>query len=361
MPPAESPHPSSVSAHFREQAGYCRHLGSAFTAALCEVMAHDLEAGGPVASLVGDWTGNPLKDALALRLCGALHYAVLTNASPELKGIYPKFESDWDMGKVWPHARSYLSENEGAVQTFIQSPPQTNETRRSIALLPGFLKIAAQFDKPLNLLELGASAGLNQNWDQFNYQTASWSRSGNSSVMVDTDWHGPAPDHLHIEINVAKRAACDQNPLNIQDADAATRLRAYTWPDQPKRLARFDAAVDLARRMKTQVEKADAAEWLKKQLAQRPEGMTTVVYHSVFLQYPPADVIGEIMTSIETAGINTSDNAPLAWLCFEPEGLFTGSRASPRMITRLQTWPGGDASIFGYSDGHATVFNANEQ
>ncbi|MEO1476160.1 MAG: DUF2332 domain-containing protein, partial [Pseudomonadota bacterium] len=314
----------------------------------------DLESGGPVASLVGDWPSNPSKDALALRLCGALHHAVLTGAAPDLRAAYPEAAAEWDIAKVWPLAKRYFEDTEDTVGAFIKSPPQTNETRRSIALLPGFLKIATAFNKPLKLLELGASAGLNQNWDRFNYRTASWQRDGASKVIVNTDWRGPAPSHLDAQIDIASRAACDQNPLDIHDVDAALRLRSYTWPDQASRLARFDAAVAIAREMNTRVEKADAADWLKTQLKTRPEGQTTVVYHSVFLQYPPPDIIQDIMATIEAAGRSANDASPLAWLCFEPEGLFDGPRTSPRLITRLQTWPGGESETLSYSDGHAT-------
>ncbi|MEO0883809.1 MAG: DUF2332 family protein [Pseudomonadota bacterium] len=351
--------PEAIIDHFREQAAFCKHLGSPFTAALCELMANDLKAAGPVATLVDDWPTNPLKDALALRLCGALHHAALTDASPELAAAYPKSEAAWDMDTLWPFAQEHLTDAENKVREFLQFPPQTNETRRAIALLPGFLQIAAMFGKPLNLLELGASAGLNQNWEKFNYQTAAWQRSGSSDVIVDTDWRGPAPDALDQDIEIAARAACDQNPLNIHDIDATTRLKSYTWPDQLDRLKRFDAAVSLAREMDTTVEKADAAEWVRRKLGNLPPGQTTIVYHSVFLQYPPRDVIQDIITAIETAGINTTEAAPLAWLCFEPEGLFQAKRAEPRMITRLQTWPGGQTRNLSYSDGHATFVDSS--
>ena len=59
--------------HFTEQARWCEDLGSPFTAALLRKFAEDFKANGPVADICADWTGNPRKDALGLRLAGALH------------------------------------------------------------------------------------------------------------------------------------------------------------------------------------------------------------------------------------------------------------------------------------------------
>ena len=77
LPPTEE----EIVAHFREQAVFCGGLGSAFMEHLCEVMADDIEAGGPVAALVAGWPTNPRRDALSLRIAGYLHHSVLTGAA----------------------------------------------------------------------------------------------------------------------------------------------------------------------------------------------------------------------------------------------------------------------------------------
>ena len=58
--------------HFAEQAGWCEDLGSPFMAALLRKFAEDFDSGGPVFEICNDWSGNPRKDALGLRLGGAL-------------------------------------------------------------------------------------------------------------------------------------------------------------------------------------------------------------------------------------------------------------------------------------------------
>lgn len=349
---------SKIVDHFVEQAKWCDELGSPFTAELLKRFALDFEAGGPIADLCRDWPTNPRKDALGLRLTGALHYAVLSEDAPDLAALYPAQTPDWDMDRVWPVARDWLAANMADVRAFLQSPPQTNETRRSIILLPGFCKLVHQFGEPLHLLELGASAGLNQNWDRFNYQTASWQRSGESDVTIRTDWRAPVPEHHDVDIQVASRAACDLNPVDLSDPDQAMRLKSYTWPDQDERLSRLDAAIRLAQESDTRVEQADALAWLSERLANRPKSGLTVIYHSVFLIYPPREVIAAIMDTIRAAGETATDAAPLAWLSYESEALFGGDRASPKMRARLETWPGGHVETYAESDGHVTYVDA---
>lgn len=340
--------------HFAEQAGWCRDLGSPFMAALLSKFAEDLSSGGPVKAICHDWPGNPRKDAVGLRLAGALHYAVLSGKAPDLAKTYPAAMPNWDIDAVWRQAQPWLETNVEWVREFLKSPPQTNETRRAIALLPGFLHLAATYHLPMHLLELGASAGLNQRWDRFTYDGGSWQRAGASPVTVSTIWNGPEPDHLDAAPIIASRAACDLNPIDVSDPAAYLRLKSYTWPDQAGRLARLDAAADLARQMGVRVEKADAVDWLSERLKNRPSQGLTVVYHSVFLMYPSNEDVENIINLIEQTGQTATREAPLAWLCFEPESLFGGDRSSPRMQTRLQTWPSGETMVLAESDGHAT-------
>jgi len=345
---------SKIIDHFAEQARWCEELGSPFTAALLRYFASDFEAGGPVFTLCSDWPTNPRKDALGLRLVGALHYVVLAEQAPDLAALYPAKNPNWDIEEIWPIARAWLAENVDYIRAFLQSPPQTNETRRSIILLPGFLKLAARFGQPLHLLELGASAGLNQNWDRFNYATTTWQKPGQRDVTITTDWRAPVPDHLDADIVVESRAACDLNPVNLTDPAQVLRLKSYTWPDQTERLNRLDAAIRLAQDSGTKVEQADALSWLRARLADRPKTGVTVIFHSVFLIYPPREVIAEIMALIRSAGALATPAAPLAWLSYESEALFGGDRTSPRMRARLETWPGGTVETYAESDGHVT-------
>jgi len=340
--------------HFAEQARFCEIYGSPFMARLLEALGVDLAAGGPTARLVGEWPRSPRTDALAVRLAGALHAAVLSGREPALAAEYPAASPAWDIARVWPLARDFLVREHDWVARFLGSAPQTNETRRTIALLAGFLWLAARHDRELELLEIGASAGMNLHWDRFAYRTAGW-RWGDGDVQISTEWTGPAPP-LDAVPRIRSRAACDLNPIELRDPAERLRLRAYVWADQAERLARFDAAAALAVAHGVQVERADAAEWLEARLPQRSPDALTVVYHSVFYQYPRLGTRQRIARAIEQAG--ERGPAPLAWLRLEPEAVLGGPRDSVRFVVDLVTWPGGERRTLAITDGHGNFVTA---
>lgn len=348
---------ADVLAHFNEQATFCEFYGSRFTGQLIRRFAEDLEAGGPVAALVGDWRTNPRADALALRLAGALHAAALEGRDASLAELYPLARAEWSMDDVWPVARAFLKRERDWAADFITSAPQTNEVRRSIALLAGFLTFAKDWRGAIDALEIGASAGLNLHWDRFHYRTEGWTWGGDSPVVIDTNWSGVAPP-TEAQPNIRHRAACDLNPLDINDPAQLLRLRSYIWPDQPDRLARFDGAVALAQQAQVKVERADAATWLKQKLNERARDAATIVYHSIFLQYPPREARAAIVGAIQEAGEAATKDAPLAWVRLEPEALTDGVRDSVRMVVDLTTWPGGERRVLAYTDGHVRAVHA---
>jgi hypothetical protein len=111
---------------------------------------------------------------------------------------------------------------------------------------------------------------------------------------------------------------------------------------------------------RVRVERADAAEWLADRLARRSPDAATIVYHSVFLQYPPRDKRKAIADAIETAGALATPKAPLAWLRFEPEAMFGGPRESVRFLVDIVTWPGAERRALAITDGHARSVSADE-
>jgi hypothetical protein len=228
-----------------------------------------------------------------------------------------------------------VEEHRNHIRTFLSSAPQTNEVGRSGVLVGGFLQIAEETGLPLRLLEIGASAGLNAVWDRYHYQlgAADWG-DRQSAVRIAPHWEGPLPP-LDAPVQVIERFACDMAPVDLEDPAQRLRLKAYVWADQRERLSRLESAIGLARLHGPRVERADAADWVRAKLQEPVKASATVLYHSIMWQYLPAETRADIRASLQRAGDQTTDAAPLAWLRFEP----SHSESWPEL--RLTLWPGG--------------------
>jgi hypothetical protein len=324
---------AAVPAAFRQQIDWCDRLGSPFTARLLERLLRDIDDGGPAAALVAGWPGDPVADALPLRLAGALHALVLAGTAPDLASCYPPRAADGP-DLLGPALRGAVTEHAGFLRGFLASPPQTNEVGRAAVLLGGFLQVAAATGLPLSLLEIGASAGLNLVWDRYRYRlgSADWG-DPHSRVLLAPEWRGSLPP-LDAPVIVAERAACDVAPIDLEDEAQRLRLRAYVWADQVERLARLDGAVAVARRAGHRVEAADAATWLRAKLARLPAGRATVLFHSIMWTYLSAPDRAAIAETAARAGEAATAAAPFAWLRFELQH----PDAPPEL--RLTLWPG---------------------
>lgn len=340
---------SALADHFRVQGDWCRRLGSPFTDALMQRAADDIEAGGIVATVTSGWDPNPKRDAVGLRLAGALHAAVLEARDAGLAAVYPAPDRSWEIAHVWPAAERFLRENADWVRDFLKSPPQTNEVGRAGAFAPAFMWLANGAPQPFHMMELGASAGLNMNWDQFRFAHPAWNRHAGDGPLIPTVYTGAAP--VWRDIGIVARSACDVAPLDVADAGTATRLQAYVWPDQFDRMERLRAAIELARAAPWRVEKADAADWLERRLADELPVGTTVIYHSIFLQYPPVEARQAMIAAIEAAGARATAERRLAWICFEPEAILGGPEDSNRIVIQARVWSGDGAQTLELGEG----------
>lgn len=327
------------------QGGICAQMGSPFSGAVARAIVADIVSGGAFAALAEPFADRDVRgqldDATALRFLGGLHYLVLKGEAPELAALYPPASAAPDQAQLDRLVAATARGHRQSLAAFVTSPPQTNEVNRSVCLAPGFLIVARRTELPLRCLEIGASAGLNQNWDRYRYELGAAGAWGDprSPVRLGAEWSGANPP-FEVEAKVAERRGCDQNPIDVRDPDQAFRLKSYVWPDQAERLARLDGAIALAHQHPTCSEKADAAAWVRAH-AHAAAGVATVLYHSVVWQYLPTETQAAVAAAIQAAGESATKNAPFAWLRMEPN---PANLAAP-MELRLTFWPGGGESL----------------
>jgi len=287
----------------RRQAAWCAADGSPLYGVLLEKAAHDLEVSGPVRDVLEGFEDEPGTAAVALRLMAAVHRLVLDDTLPELARHYPSTGGEGDPHTIWPLFRQALIDHRDEIRALVAHRCQTNEVGRSAALLGGFLEVARQTQRPLRILELGASAGLNLRWDRYRYASAegAWGDPGSKVVFAH---HFDVPPPMRTNARVAERKGCDLNPIDPTSEDGRLTLRASIWPDQLGRLALLDAALEMAADAPVKVEPVDAVSFLQRELARRTPEMATVVFHSVFMQYLPELDRARVTELIAGAGVH---------------------------------------------------------
>lgn len=324
---------------FRDQARSCRTLGSPFTAALCEVLADGLDpAQGAAAQKVLGWPGNPSSkaDSVPLRLCGGLHALVLTGQSPDLAACYAARDPDPTT------VLTALSQHAPFLTDWLDQTPQTNEVARAGAIIPAARFAASLYPLPLDALELGASAGLNLNFGRFVLDPGGRGAT-DGGVTLTPDWQGDLPDQ---PIAVAQGQGVDLHPLDpVRDG---LRLQAYCWADQPDRMARLRAALDLARQYPPQVSAGDAGEWLAAALQHPRTGRLTFVYHTIAAQYFPRATRDACEAALQRAAAAATSDAPLAHFGMEADGAGDGAGLQLRLWDgTLRAWTLGRADFHG--------------
>jgi hypothetical protein len=321
------------------QSRACRAMGSELNAVILQHAADDWREGGAVRNLMAPWADldpqGQFDAATPLRLIGALHELALAGADPALSAAYDALDAE----AVWAAARPAMVRHAARLATFMAHEPQTNEVRRSICLLGGFLEIARATGLPLRCFEIAASAGLNLSWDRYKFRMgeATWG-DPDAAVAMDTDWTGPPP-RVDATLRVVERAACDRRPTDLADAEQRRRLLAYIWADQTERLARARAAIEVAVAHGVQVEAADAVDWTRARVAPQL-GAATVLSHSVFWQYMPAASQTKLAELIAAIGARAAPDAPFAWLRMEPN-----PQNMLGMQVRLTLWPEGTERV----------------
>src|SRR5687768_16137365 len=161
---------------FRGQARRCRDLGSALYADLLERAARDIEANGPCWEALAGYAPDPESpaDLAALRFMAAVHRLVLEGRASDLAAHYGDPASPSEA--TWRALRDVVATERAAIRARLGDAVQTNEVGRCRALVGGFLEVARTTGRPLRLVELGCSAGLNLRWDHYRYETprATW-------------------------------------------------------------------------------------------------------------------------------------------------------------------------------------------
>lgn len=322
---------------FTNQIEYCRSNGAPITGLIVEAIIGALDESSELGRRVLGWEGNPLADALPLRVAGGFHALHLAGKHSQLSAIYNG--DDQAAADAEQIIAQTIASDEAALLPWLNSPPQTNEAGRSSSYIAGLLWLTAQGLPPrYELLEIGSSAGLNLMIDRYHYDLGGV-RVGpdHAPLSFKPEWEGPPPPDVPFAFDSIR--GCDIAPVDLADPAQARRLTAFIWPEHTVRFDRMKTAIALVNEQPPQLEGASADDWMISELAKpQKEGVTRVLVHSIVWQYIPKTGRDRISQAMEAAGAKATAERPLVWLSLE------ANRETYRHELIVRHWPQADGA-----------------
>lgn len=307
-------------------------------------LADDFEQGGSplYGRLAREHADDPLVDAicgdgkphwdLPLRLFGGVHYLVLSGRVPD----------------AWDAFGATLAAHRAWLERFVaEQPVQTNEVQRAWALLPAFL--TASDGRPIDLVELGPSAGLNLQWDRYRYRYGdrTWGADDADLELSGEAEGGPPAALLARDAVVRDRLGIDRTPVDVGTEEGALLLASFVWADQEHRLERLGRAIEVLRRDPPRLVTGDYVRLLPRVLAERDLDVLTVVFHSVSEAYLARADRERVRAAVAADG----ERGSLAHVSLEFAE--TEEPGFERFALDLHTYPGGEVQHLARVDGHA--------
>ena len=217
---------------------------------------------------------------------GVVHFLLLRGMQHSLASFYPSLSRTGSSAvDPYPSFRAFCLEHREVILELISTRlVQTNEVRRCGCLLPAFVHVAQRAGgRPLAMVEIGASAGLNLLWDRYGYNYGIGRQYGNPRSPVQivcglrSDRHLPLPVVWPV---VTMCVGLDLHPIDVRDPDDALWLRALVWPDEAGRAELLQQAVHMVLQDPPKLLAGDALDILPEVLASIPPDHTVCVFHT---------------------------------------------------------------------------------
>jgi hypothetical protein len=247
-------------------------------------------------------------------LLAAVHDLVLLGRLPELAECY---DGRSGADPVPLFAAACRDHRDEILDRLARRRVQTNEVRRSALLVPGLAWAAAGHGAPLDLVDVGCSAGLNLGLDRyrFDYGAAGSTGPPDAALSLACRLEGgdpPLPDRVP---ELARRTGIDLNPPDVGDPEDVRWLLACTWPGTG-RLEHTRRALELAALDPPAVLAGDALDLLPGVLADGPGDVPAVVVTTWAFSYFPPEARPVFIDQLAAEG----RRRPVVWLACDVAG-----------------------------------------
>lgn len=283
--------------YFRSFAGFARSGGSPLYERLALAIAEDPE-------MLASASLARAEQPQANILFGAVHALLLSGTQHPLTEYYPSCGGVRapDDG-AYAAFKSFVGRERERLEPIIKTRvTNTNEVGRSALLYPAYDRIAGETGVPLNIIEIGPSAGLNLNWFRYGYRYGgergvALTRNDGAALTLSSELRGQRWPKLAPQLpEVSAITGLELNPVDLSSPQERIWLRALVWPERVDRLKRLDAALAIAAQYPPPIERGNASEDLARLVERGPPGPLTVAHTLVTYQ-----LSSQQLTALESA------------------------------------------------------------
>ena len=247
----------------------------------------------------------------------AVHYLLLNGHGRGLARFYPSIAGDAaapaeDAG---PAFRGFCLEHRDELIALVETRlVQTHVVKRSATLLVGLSVVASEATGPVQLVEVGACAGIHLLFDRYRFEIGGRVfGDGDSNVVIRSQWRSPGPvPALDRMPTIARRVGIDLNPVDPADADQRLWLEALVWPENRHEATLLRQALSVVEREPPLVRRGDAVDLLP-QLDDELTPDPVVVFHAATRAHVPCEARASFDAAIDALGRRRA----LFWLSSE--------------------------------------------
>jgi hypothetical protein len=350
LPGLARPDASPRGSEATELAGFYRHLVTSEFTGYCDLYARigaaaaeDAEFLAVVARLA------PAPKVVPILLFAAVHDLVLRDPDQELARIYAT-----GAGDPWPPFRALVLDRTAELAaTMTRRSIQTNEVGRSVPLAAALTAVHRADGRPLAIVEVGASAGLNLLLDRYAHVLGDHGVIGDpqSAVRLACEVRGPLhPPWGPALPPVARRVGIDLEPVDVLDPGDRRWLEACVWPLVPDRPERLRAALALATADPPDLRRGDGVDLIEAVVAELPADALVCVVFSWSLAYLDHDRRRAMGARLDDIGSRqdlacvTAEYPGIAPWIARPERPPAGAVGEGATLLGVASWHGGRRS-----------------
>ncbi|GAA0611429.1 DUF2332 domain-containing protein [Virgibacillus siamensis] len=240
-------------------------------------------------------------------LFGAVHYLLLQGRKHPLREFYPSLvTAPRNERNAFPYFKNFCIRYAEEIKFILKNKlVQTNEVQRCAYLYPVFCTIYQQTKRPLALIEIGSSAGLQLLWDHYSYSYNNSKIYGNRASIVQLTSEireGNIPTNLSVIPPVNFRLGVDIHISDLTNEMEYLWLKALIWPEHKERQEIFETSVKQLRLNPPQLREGDGVTLLPKIVGHIPDDSIICIYHTHVANQMPDSTKHELIKNVQKIG-----------------------------------------------------------